>query len=90
MIDQMTKEIADRFARLDEINQMVALATLCALAGGASSEDAIKAGNAILVAHGRKPIDPADMLAESVDDVQLDISITAKGYDTLREMEATQ
>lgn len=86
----MTREIVDRFARLDEVNQMVALATLRALAVGASPEEAIEAGNAILVANGRKPIDPADLLAKSADDAPLNITITDKGLKTLEEMEGAQ
>lgn len=62
MNDRMDREIADLFKQLDKVHQVVAIATLCALVGGASPEEAIGAGNAVLVANGREPIDPANVL----------------------------
>ena len=54
---KIESEIAEKIGRLDAVGLSATLATMKAMAAGKSNTEAIEAGNAVLVAAGRKPLD---------------------------------
>lgn len=58
---KIESEIAEKIGRLDAVGLSATLATMKAMAAGKSNAEAIEAGNAVLVAAGRKPLNVEDV-----------------------------
>ena len=54
--EEMNASFASLFSSLDEIGMEAVLVTMAAMIGGATNDQAIAAGDEVLVAHGRKPV----------------------------------
>lgn len=58
---KVESEIAEKIGRLDSVGLSAILTTMRAMAAGKSNAEAIEAGNAVLVAAGRKPLNVEDV-----------------------------
>lgn len=59
---EVTREIAQSIRKLDAIELGATAATMRAMAEGKSDIEALEAGNAVLIAGGRKPLDITEIL----------------------------
>ncbi len=58
---EVTREISQRIRKLDATELGATMATLKAMTEGKSDDEAIEAGNAVLVAGGHKPLDISEV-----------------------------